>query len=123
MGLKSKKLYLECETPLVGKVDKKFCNDMCRNSYNNLINKDANEYVRKANVILRQDRRILSSLMNGSDKGKANKEQLLLNCFNFYYYTNICQTKQGKKYYFNYELGYLELEEEQFGLVKKTRLR
>ena len=123
MGLKSKKLYLECETPLVGKVDKKFCNDMCRNSYNNLINKDANEYVRKVNVILRQDRRILSSLMNGSDKGKANKEQLLLNCFNFYYYTNICQTKQGKKYYFNYELGYLELEEEQFGLVKKTRLR
>ena len=123
MGLKSKKLYLECETPLVGKVDKKFCNDMCRNSYNNLINKDANEYVRKVNVILRQDRRILSSLMDGSDKGKANKEQLLLNCFNFYYYTNICQTKQGKKYYFNYELGYLELEEEQFGLVKKTRLR
>tara|TARA_B100001287_G_C22542796_1_gene462957 strand:+ start:403 stop:777 length:375 start_codon:yes stop_codon:yes gene_type:complete len=119
MGLKSKKLYLECETPLVGKVDKKFCNDMCRNSYNNLINKDANEYVRKVNVILRQDRRILSSLMNGSDKGKANKEQLLLNCFNFYYYTNICQTKQGKKYYFNYELGYLELEEEQFALVKK----
>ena len=123
MGLKSDKLCLECETPLIGRVDKKFCNDMCRNSYNNLINKDANEYVRKVNVILRQDRRILSSLMNGSDKGKANKEQLLLNCFNFYYYTNICQTKQGKKYYFNYELGYLELEEEQFGLVKKTRLR
>ena len=57
--------------------------------------------------------------MNGSDKGKATKEQLLLNGFNFYYYTNIYQTKQGKKYFFNYELGYLELEEEQFALVKK----
>ena len=60
-----------------------------------------------------------TSLMNGSDKGKANKEQLLLNGFNFYYYTNIYETKQAKKYYFNYELGYLELEEEQYALVKK----
>ena len=119
MGLKSDKLFLEWETPLIGRIDKKFCNDMCRNSYNNLINKDANEYVRKVNVILRKNRRILSSLMNGSEKGKATKEQLLPNGFNFYYYTNIYKTKQGKKYFFNYELDYLELEEEQFTLLKK----
>ena len=85
---------------------------MYGNSYNNLLNKDANEYVRKVNVILRKNRRILSSLMNGSEKVKATKEQLLLNGLNFYYYTNIYQTKQSKKYFFNYELGYLELEEE-----------
>ena len=78
MGIKSDKLCLECETPLIGRIDKKFCNDMFRNSYNNLLNKDANEYVRKVNVILRKNRRILSSLMNGSEKGKATKEQLLL---------------------------------------------
>ena len=115
----SDKLCLECEKSLIGRIDNKFCNDMCRNSYNNNLNKAANEYVRKVNVILRKNRRILSSLMSGSDKGKANKEQLLLNGFNFYYYTNIYKTKQGKKYYFNYELGYLELEDEQFALVKK----
>jgi hypothetical protein len=115
----SDKLCLECEKSLIGRIDKKFCNDMCRNSYNNNLNKAANEYVRKVNVILRKNRRILSSLMYGSDKGKATKEQLLLNGFNFYYYTNIYKTKQGKKYYFNYELGYLELEDEQFALVKK----
>tara|TARA_B110000902_G_scaffold65362_1_gene77665 strand:- start:49 stop:414 length:366 start_codon:yes stop_codon:yes gene_type:complete len=115
----SDKLCLECEKSLIGRIDKKFCNDMCRNSYNNNLNKAANEYVRKVNVILRKNRRILSNLMSGSDKGKASKEQLLLNGFNFYYYTNIYKTKQGKKYYFNYELGYLELEDEQFALVKK----
>ena len=75
--------------------------------------------MRKVNFILRINRRILSSLMNGSNKRKANKEQLLLNCFNFFYYTDIYKTKQGKKYFFNYELGYLELEGEQFALVKK----
>ena len=119
IGLKSDKLCLECETPLIGRVDKKFYNKMCRNSYNNILNKDANEYVRKVNVILIKNRRILSYLMNDSEKVKATKEQLLLNGFNFYYYTNIYETKQAKKYYFNYELGYLELEEEQYAQVKK----
>ena len=114
----NKKNCLECEELLIGRVDKKFCNDQCRNSFNNKINKDANDYVRKVNVILRKNRRILISLMNG-DKGKATKEQLLLNGFNFYYYTNIYTTKQGKTYYFIYELGYLELEDEQYALVKK----
>ena len=113
-----KKNCLECEELLIGRVDKKFCNDQCRNSFNNKINKDANDYVRKVNVILRKNRRILISLMNG-EKGKATKEQLLLNGFNFYYYTNIYTTKQGKTYYFIYELGYLELEDEQYALVKK----
>ena len=37
MGLKSYKIYIECETPLIGIIDKKFCNNMSRNSYNNLI--------------------------------------------------------------------------------------
>lgn len=115
----TKNLCNECEQPLIGRVDKKFCNDLCRNSFNNRINKDANEYVRKVNVILRKNRRILSALMNGKEKGKTTKEELLLNGFNFYYYTNLYKTKQGKTYYFIYELGYLELEDELFALVKK----
>jgi len=115
----SKKLCFECSQPLIGRIDKKFCNDMCRNSYNNKINKDANDYVRKVNVILRKNRRILSRLMDGKEKSKSTKEELLLNGFNFYYYTNLYSTKKGKNYYFVYELGYLELDEEQFALVKK----
>jgi hypothetical protein len=109
---------LECGTSLMGRVDKKFCNDQCRNSYNNRLNKDANDYVRRVNVILRKNRRILSKLMPG-EKARTTKEKLLLNGFNFYYYTNIYRTKQGKTYYFVYELGYLELEDEQYALVRK----
>ena len=114
-----KKNCLECEELLIGRVDKKFCNDQCRNSFNNKINKDANDYVRKVNVILRKNRRILAKVMDGKEKAKTTKEQLLLNGFNFYYYTNLYKTKQGKVYYFVYELGYLELEEEKLALVKK----
>ena len=112
------KQCLECGAKLMGRADKKFCNDQCRNTYNNNLNKDANEYVRRVNVILRKNRRILSSLMP-KDKSRTTKEQLLLRGFNFYYYTNIYKTKQGKTYYFVYELGYLQLENEDFALVRK----
>ena len=82
------------------------------------LNKDANDYVRRVNVILRKNRRILSKLMPG-DKSRTTKEQLLIRGFNFYYYTNIYKTKQGKTYFFVYELGYLELENEDYALVRK----
>lgn len=109
---------LECGTPLFGRIDKKFCNDQCRNIYNNKLNRSANEYVRKVNTILRKNRRILEEL-NPGDKANTTKETLLLNGFNFYYYTNVYQTKQGKTYYFVYDLGYLELEDEKITLVRK----
>ena len=35
----------------MGRADKKFCNDQWRNSFNNNLNKDANECVRKVSVI------------------------------------------------------------------------
>ena len=31
---------LECGTRIIGRADKKFCNDSCRNSYNNKFNKE-----------------------------------------------------------------------------------
>ena len=116
--MSEEKICLECGARLMGRVDKKFCNDQCRNVFNNRINKDANDYVRRVNVILRKNRRILSKLMPG-DKGKSSKEELLLNGFNFYYYTNIYRTRQEKTYYFIYDMGYLELEDERYALVRK----
>ena len=59
------KLCLECDHPLFGRVDKKFCNDQCRNTYNNRVNKTTNDFVRNINVILRRNRKIIASLVDG----------------------------------------------------------
>lgn len=75
-------------------------------------------YFRKVNSILRKNRRILEEL-NPKEKARTTKERLLLNGFNFYYYTNVYHTKQGKTYYFVYEHGYLELDNEDYALVRK----
>jgi hypothetical protein len=114
----SNRKCLSCGSVVYGRIDKKYCNDNCRSEHNNKVNKVSSEYYRKVNTILRKNRRILEQL-NPRETSKTTKEKMLIEGFNFYYYTNIYTTKQGKVYYFVYELGYLELENEEYALVRK----
>lgn len=109
---------IECSETFQGRIDKKFCSDLCRNSYNNKINSDSTNYVRNVNAILRKNRRILEELIP-EQTAKASKAKLLQKGFNFTYYTNIYTTQKGVIYYFCYEYGYLPLEKEYFFLVKR----
>ena len=40
------KVCLECGDKLVGRSDKKFCSDYCRNAHNNTINTDSKNLIR-----------------------------------------------------------------------------
>lgn len=109
---------LECSDKIVGREDKKFCSDGCRNAYNNKINKDSNNFMRNINNRLRKNYRILSEL-NSEGKSKTTKQKLILKGFDFGYFTNILQTKTGNTYYFLYDQGYMQLENDYYMLVKK----
>ncbi|MEQ8245252.1 hypothetical protein [Fulvivirga sp.] len=112
------KQCIECGTKIFGRNDKKFCSDQCRNSYNNKLNSDSNNYIRNVNNILRKNRRILEKLTpNG--KSKANKTKLIDQGFDFNFHTNTYTTKAGATYYFCYEYGYLELDNDWYALVKR----
>ena len=112
------KTCLECEEKIVGREDKKFCSDGCRNSYNNKINKDSTNFMRNVNNKLRKNYRILSAL-NIDGKSKTTRTKLLSKGFDFEFFTNILNTKTGNTYYFLYDQGYLALENDYFMLVKK----
>ena len=112
------KFCLDCQTPIRGRADKKFCSDACRNSYHNRMNSDVTNLVRNVNNTLRKNRRILSDL-NPSGKARVNRETLARKGFNFNYFTNIYQTQAGKTYYFCYDQGYVELESNYYTLVFK----
>lgn len=114
-----KKLCLECGEPFVGRSDKKFCSDACRNSYNNQVNKDDKNFIRNTNNQLRKNWRILEEL-NPKEKLKVTKKQLLQKGFDFNLFTSIYTTKEGAVYYFNYNQGYLKLENDFYLLVKKN---
>jgi predicted nucleic acid-binding Zn ribbon protein len=107
-----------CGDAIIGRIDKKFCSDQCRNEFNNKQNQDANSYIRRINHILRKNRRILEEL-NPEGKTKISKNKLVNKGFDFRYFTNIYRTKTGNTYYFCYEQGYLPLENNFYALVRK----
>ena len=112
------KTCLECSEKIVGREDKKFCSDSCRNAYNNKINKDSTNFMRNVNNKLRKNYRILSEL-NTDGKSKATRDKMLNKGFDFDFFTNILQTKTGNTYYFLYDQGYRSLDNDYFMLVKK----
>ena len=114
------KTCLECGEKIIGREDKKFCSDGCRNSFNNKINKDSNNFMRNINNTLRRNYRILSEL-NTEGKSKTSRTKLLSKGFDFECFTNQLQTKTGNTYYFVYNQGYLHLENDFFMLVKKNQ--
>jgi predicted nucleic acid-binding Zn ribbon protein len=112
------KTCLECSEKIVGREDKKFCSDSCRNAYNNKINKDSNNFMRNVNNKLRKNYRILSEL-NTDGKSKATRDKMINKGFDFEFFTNVLQTKTGNTYYFLYDQGYRSLDNDYFMLVKK----
>ena len=113
-----KKNCLECGEPLNGRIDKKFCSDYCRNTYNNKINKDSKNLIRNINNRLRKNHRLLSDL-NTSGKTKVTRSKLLEGNFDFSYFTSIYTTKTGNVYFYVYDQGYLPLDNDFYLLIKK----
>ncbi|MDD3877929.1 MAG: hypothetical protein PHT69_15005 [Bacteroidales bacterium] len=115
-----KKKCLHCGEEITGRADKKFCDDQCRNSFNNKLNSDNINIVRNINNILRKNRRILES-MNPAGKTKVKKDKLLTKGFDLKYHTHTYLTKENAVYYFCYDQGFLELDKEWFLLVKNEK--
>lgn len=101
----------ECGDRIIGRVDKKFCSDQCRNTYNNRLNSDSTSLIRNINNILRKNRRVLEELNTKDSKTIVSKDTLLQKGFNFSYNTHTYVTQKGYKYIFCYEQGYLFLED------------
>lgn len=119
----SKKLSMdricpECGDAILGRADKKFCSDQCRNTFNNSQKRDSTNYMRNVNNILKKNRLILMAL-NPNGKTKLHRDKLQARGFNFNYFTNTYTTKIGTVYYFCYEYGYLSLEGDFLALVRR----
>ncbi len=111
---------LECNEKIIGREDKKFCSDGCRNAYNNKQNKDQNNLMRNINNKLRKNYRVLQSL-SPENKIKTTRLKLIEKGFDFEYFTSILNTKTGNTYYFIYDYGYMHLENDWLMIVKREK--
>lgn len=115
---------MSCGRPLRGRIDKKFCDDACRNTYNNQqkLQNQSNGFVRTINSALLKNRKILQGLVNNSgDIAKATREKLLGLGFQFKYHTHLYVTKSGKTYTYCYDYGYLPIENDWYLVVKRKQ--
>jgi predicted nucleic acid-binding Zn ribbon protein len=113
---------LACGKPLKGRADKKFCDDYCRNNYNNQQKAKGNHsaYVRNINNALLKNRKILEHIKGDkAENVSAKREKLLQLGFNFKYMTHSFKNKDDKTYVWCYDYGYLLLDNDWFLIVRK----
>lgn len=113
-----KKHCLECGRPFVGRSDKKFCSDYCRNSYNNKINPAYRNLIRNTNNRLRRNHKILEKL-NVNGETKVSKQTLQDAGFDFHTITSVGITKKGSPCFYVYNQGYSLLKKEDYLLISK----
>ncbi|HWI93788.1 MAG TPA: hypothetical protein VNT20_21050 [Flavisolibacter sp.] len=110
---------LYCDKTLNGRADKKFCNDYCRNAYNNQLKSANSPLVRNIHNALIKNRRIMETMLGEEKMVKQPKEKFLNQGFNFKYFTHHYTNQKGNVYVFCYEYGYLPLEHDWFLIVKR----
>lgn len=115
------RVCLSCGKALKGRSDKKFCDDYCRNNYNNQLKASDTNLMRNINNTLRKNRRILESFLKDKEETiKMKKERFSQAGFEFKYFTHIYRNKKGTLYYFCYDYGYLPLDNDWILVVKRN---
>lgn len=113
------RLCLSCAKPVKGRTDKKFCDDFCRNNYNNQLKSSGSNLMRNINNALNKNRRILDALLGTEEMQKTTKERMLQKGFQFKYITHLYNNKKGNTYFFCYDIGYLPLDNDWYLIVKR----
>jgi hypothetical protein len=113
---------LSCNKPLKGRIDKKFCDDYCRNNYNNLQKSKSSHssYVRNISNTLLKNRKILETILTPSKQtANCTREKLVQEGFIFKYYTHTYTNKNREVYYFCFDYGYRQLENNWYMIVRR----
>jgi len=107
-----------CVQVLYGRLDKKFCDDGCRNNFNNLQNSIQNKEIRIINRVLKRNRAILLAILSlGKKPTIVGKEYLLLEGFNFRYRTHQGVGSDGQSYQICYDVGLVSLNNWDYQIV------
>ena len=109
---------LECGEVLHGRSDQKYCNDQCRNTFNNRLSGETNNHIRRINRILKRNQPFLS-VLNTKGRTTIKRDELLKKEFDFNYFTNLITTRYGRVYYFCYDQGYSPIDGKKVLLIYK----
>jgi len=114
-----KRYCQSCAQVLYGRLDKKFCDDGCRNNFNNQQNSIQNKEIRIINRVLKRNRAILLAFLSeGKKPTKVDRECLLLEGFNFRYMTHQEVGSDGQSYQVCYDVGLISLKNIEYLILR-----
>lgn len=106
-----------CGVDIKGRTDKIFCSTPCRNAWHNMERAKRERHIREINRILKNNWRILTKL-NKNGKTKVSRYKLEGMGFDRRYYTSTYRSAKGNLFLLCYDQGFLELNKDEFFLVK-----
>lgn len=95
----------KCGKPIQGRMDKRFCDAYCRNSFNNKIKRKDEQSITEINRGLRKNRTILKTL-SPVGKSTVRKEVLEAMGYNFNIFSSMYRASKNSIYYLCYEYGF-----------------
>ena len=99
-----------CGSRLVGRVDRKFCSDQCRATFNNRNKRPYEEAIKRLNSQLRKNRTILKTLCP-TGKATVRREVLTQLGFSFGHFTSFFG-QPSKSYFLCYDYAYMPIVEQ-----------
>lgn len=104
------KFCLSCNKELIGRTDKKFCDDQCRSTYHNRNRPQHEITIQRINSALRRNRTLLAHFCP-SGRSTVRKDVLVQSGYQYELFTHAYPFKNGT-YYFCYDYGYLPIKDE-----------
>jgi len=106
-----KRICKNCNEPLEGRTDKKFCSEYCKSSFHYEKDKEKEQSMyKKIDKHLKLNRRILKEY-NRAGKSTVRKAVLMELGFKPEFFTHYWKNKEGQVYLFCYEYGFLSIQE------------
>lgn len=99
----------QCGKKLSGRLDKKFCDDYCRSTFNNQFKREDQQLIQEVNRLIRKNRRILKSLCP-IGKATVRKEVLDTMEYDYRYFSGLFKTSTNL-YYLVYDYAFAPIYE------------
>ena len=112
------KQCLLCAKPLLGRADKKFCDELCRNTHNNIITSQARIGMRSAQSILARNRKILREIVGDDTLKKVSLSTLISKGYHFDYLTCLKTTNYGEINKYCFEFNLKEISNEMIEIIR-----
>lgn len=111
-----------CGSNLLGRVDKKYCNDYCRTASHNLKKSENNQQIKVVDSALKRNRKILAEVFERAGcEPKAILERKIQELgFVFHFHTHTLALENGKEGIFCYDYGYIRTKQGELAVIKQN---